>query len=116
MYNNFHTAICLKFNPGVSFFPVPADISHITPNKPQYIPGDTLNCSGDANPPVSYYKWEDVTTNTTEVIQEGATANMLTVKEEWVGQVLTLRCSLTNQMRDGDQTESVEIDLTVIGK
>ena len=71
----------------------------ITPLKEEYMVGEKVTCSGNANPPVDYYIWQDITSGVT-LIQGGRDEYVLTMKEEWVGRgKLTVRCSLTNTVR-----------------
>ena len=95
----------------------PRDVT-VTPAKEQYYPDDVITCSGNANPPVDYYIWEDITTDTdVEVIEEGSESNQLVMKEEWLGKgTMTIRCTVRNEMVNGQQTGSDKIIFRVFSK
>ena len=90
----------------------------VTPVEAEYYPDDVITCSGEANPPVNFYKWEDITNSTdVKLIEEGPEANQLVMKEEWVGMgSMTIRCTVQNEMVNGKQTGSDEITFGVLGK
>ena len=71
----------------------------IDPDEDEFNPGDVLTCSADSRPQVDYYKWIDAADD--EIILEGPIAAQLVIPGDWAGMSKTLRCAVSNEMRDG---------------
>lgn len=65
-------------------------VSHtVTPQKPEYEPGDVLTCNADAFP-FATYLWQNMITN------EIFVGTTITVMDNWRGQVVVVRCEARN--------------------
>jgi hypothetical protein len=77
-----------------------------TPQKPNYVPGDTLTCTADAWAPATFM-WQNLRTNQ---ITQGATVR---IDEAWVGFNQSLRCEARNEIEGTTYSQNIFLPVDV---